>query len=436
MKHMAASDSDTPRRALVILAILPQLIPSTVIGVVKPLLALHRERRIVFDVALEAWVSRRRLARADVVVFCRNTEPRYGAPLDMALALGKPIIYELDDNFFAMPSATPGSQYHSDPARLGQLERYVRNASLVRVYSDILRSRVATLNPEVHRVDGLIDWDLVPTAPRARSAAKLRVVYATSRIADLLAGMFMTELRRVLDTFPGRVEAWFWGYRPTEFSGHPDAHFLEFVQDYDVFFRRFASAGFDIGIAPLPDDEFHGAKSDNKFREYAASRIAGVYSDVQVYRDCVAHARTGLLVPAVPGAWLDAITRLIVDDALRTRIQDEAWAYAQARYGIAQSKAAWLAHIEVALAARRRVTTPAGAGTAPLDVRARTVRIIRRGIEVLRGGAAPGAFALGTRIRWHLRSARALAQLRRELARSRAQDATERSASRGSPVEP
>jgi glycosyltransferase involved in cell wall biosynthesis len=402
-----------------VLAILPQLIPSSLIGVVKPLLALHRERRIVFDVALESWVSRRRLAAADVVVFCRNTEPRFRAPLDAARALGKPIIYELDDDFFAMPWSMPGGRYHRDPARLGQLERYLRHASLVRVYSESLRTRVAALNPRVCRVDGPIDWTLVPTSPPRRGPATLRIVYATSRIADLLAAMFMTDLRRVLDVFPGRVEAWFWGYRPTELAGRPDVHFVEFVQDYDAFFRRFASSGFDIGLAPLPDDEFHRAKSDNKFREYAASRIAGIYSDVSVYRERVAHGRTGLLAPSTTNAWFTAMARLIEDDALRAQIQDEAWAYARARYSMTQAKAVWLTHLEAALTAEVPTATPEDAEPAALGRSARSFRVFQRVTDVLRGMAAPGTLALGAKVRWHLKSSRALVQLRRELARSR-----------------
>ena len=171
-------------------------------------------------------------------------------------------------------------QYHRDPARLGQLERYLRHASLVRVYSEALRARVAALNPRVDRVEGLVDWDLVPAARARPRPAALRIVYATSRIADVLPAMFMTDLRRVLDRFHGRVEAWIWGYRPTELAERPD------------FFRQFAQAGFDIGLAPLADHEFYRAKSDNKFREYAASRIAGIYSDVEVYRDCVVPGST------------------------------------------------------------------------------------------------------------------------------------------------
>src|SRR3989442_7120003 len=173
MSAAVAMPSDT--EPATVLAILPQLIPSTEIGVVKPLLALHRDRRIIFDATLEPWVSRHQLAQADVVVFCRNTEPRYGAALQTALALRKPIIYELDDDFFAILPGAPGGQYHRDPPRLRQLERYLRHASLVRVYSEALHARVAALNPHVARVDGLIDWDLVPATAPSRTTAPLRI---------------------------------------------------------------------------------------------------------------------------------------------------------------------------------------------------------------------------------------------------------------------
>lgn len=391
-----------------VLAVLPQLIPSTLIGVVKPLLALHREKRVALDVALESRIDRRQLTRADVVVFCRNTEPRHGAWLDTALALGKPFIYELDDNFFAMPPDTPDSLYHRAPERLAQLERYLRHASLVRVYSEALRARVAAINPHVHRVDGLIDWDLVPAERPRTPPGPLRVVYATSRIVDTLAALFMTDLRRALDRFEGRVHAWFLGYAPAELLGRADVHHVKFVHDYDAFFRQFAGAGFDIGLAPLHDDEFHRSKSDNKFREYAAARVAGVYSDVDVYRECVNDGRTGLLVPPRPGAWLDALTGLIEDAALRRSIQDAAWSYARARYGIAQSKEAWLSHLAAAL---RAPATPRAMTRAPSSM-SDGRGLLRRAARAIRRPLAVGA-ALQRR----LASGRALAKLKRELAR-------------------
>jgi glycosyltransferase involved in cell wall biosynthesis len=395
------------------------------IGVVKPLRALHRQGRIVFDVALEAWVGQRRLVAADVVVFCRNTEPRFGGTLETALERHVPIIYELDDDFFVMPPEAPGGQYHRDPARLAQLERYLRAAALVRVYSESLRTRLTALNPRVHRVEALVDWDLIPTAPAMRSSAPLRIVYATSRIADPVAKIFMVDLRRVLDTYRGRVEAWFWGYQPPELAGRTDVHFMDFLQDYDAFYRRFAGFGFDIGLAPLPDDEFYRAKSNNKFREYAASRVAGIYSDMVVYRDCVDDGQTGLLVPDVPYGWFTAMGRLIDDQPLRASIQQAAWAYARERYGVAQAAEAWLTHIDTARSRANETRSPDRlvgqpvdlAGPHPATTPARMTRVVRRVAEVLRGQPAPAALALAERITWHVRSLRSLARLRRELAR-------------------
>jgi hypothetical protein len=406
--------SSTPR----VLAVLPQLIPSTLIGVVKPLAALHRERRIHLDVAFETSTSRRRLRSTDVVVFCRNTEPRYRSWLDAAVGLGLPIIYELDDNFFAIPPDTPQGRYHQDPARLDLLERYLREASIVRVYSEALRARVGQLNAHVCRVHGMVDWDLVSSTTPPRSPT-VKIVYATSRVADTLAGMFVPDLCRLLDTFRGRVRAWFLGYRPPELAGRPDVHHAEFVPDYDVFFGEFARAGFDVGIAPLLDDEFHRSKSDNKFREYAAARIAGAYSDVEVYRHCVAHERTGLLVPRVPGAWFEAMARLVEDAALRAKIQDAAWTEARSRYSVQRSAEDWLSHLDVALQApRRAMTTHAMPARGPsLSLRVHALTAIRRA-----GAVLGGRVALGASIRRRMNSARALAKLRRQLARPLTRD--------------
>ena len=156
--------------------------------------------------------------------------------------------------------------------------------------------------------------------------------------------------------------------RQQELTGGADVHFMDFLQDYDAFYRRFAGFGFDIGLAPLPDDEFYRAKSNNKFREYAASRVAGIYSDMVVYRDCVDDGRTGLLVPDVPDGWFTAMGRLIDDGPLRGRIQQEAFMYARERYGVAQAAEAWLTHIDAARTRREETPSPGRPVGQPIDL--------------------------------------------------------------------
>ena len=87
-----------------VLAVLPGFFPSTTLTVVKPLQALHHAQHIIADITLESWVSARQIERADVVILSRNLEPLYGHILDTAVALGKPVIYDIDDDLFALPA--------------------------------------------------------------------------------------------------------------------------------------------------------------------------------------------------------------------------------------------------------------------------------------------------------------------------------------------
>ena len=123
-----------------------------------------------------------------------------------------------------------------------------------------------------------------------------------------------------------------WGPRHAALASHPQVRTLPLIRDYDTFFTKFSAGQFDIGLAPLPDDEFHRGKSNNKFREYASCGIAGVYSDMSVYNTSVQHEITGLLVPNEDAAWEAAIERLIVDAKLREGIAERARAYARAHF--------------------------------------------------------------------------------------------------------
>ena len=324
-----------------VLAVLEGVGPSAVLTVIKPLSALHCMGAIRADITLTSLCSAAQFEKADVVVFSRNTDL---STLNRCIQLNKPFIYNIDDNPFA---ATDYVRWDLSAQLLRQFEHYLQSAHLVRIYSEPMRERALRLNNHVVRVDGPVDWSVMPATRPRHDPERVRIVYATGRYAgDPFLRIIADDLRDIVDAYGNRISLCFFGHHPPEFRNVPQARFLDYIPNYDKFFRKFAGAGFDIGLAPLYNDEFCRSKTNNKFREYGACRIAGVYSDMDVYAECVEDGRTGLLVPNERGKWASAIGRLIEEPELRHSIQEQAFAYTRTRYSMENMQEGWLHHIE------------------------------------------------------------------------------------------
>jgi hypothetical protein len=324
-----------------VVAFLPRLSPSGWINIVKPLVALHEVGKVRAWVTLEWMASPSDVLAADLVVFCRNVRPDRAELLRTAVAADIPVLYDLDDDFFELPPESAAGRAFAKPEQLAMLTEYLSAASLVRVYSRPLLARASALNPRTEMVASAVDLDQV--RPPKRTGGGLKLVYATSRLDDSLGRIFIPALRRLLDEEGPRAEAHFWGPRP------PDcltARHHAVVHDYDQFLRRFSSAGFDIGLAPLADDLFHRSKTNTKFREYGACGVAGVYSDVSVYSSCIRHGETGLLVANDTDSWYRALRQLVTDVNFRHCVQRQARREVEQRYSQAMFEAVFMRQIE------------------------------------------------------------------------------------------
>lgn len=332
-----------------VLAVLPDYIPSTLLNVITPLKYLHERGDITFEAVLERYVTPEQVAAADVLVACRNMEPRYKPVFSLALQLGIPILFDIDDNLFIVPETDEYSAYYRNEKRQAHLAWLLQNAHVVRVHSAPLGEVLRQYNANIHQVWTAIDWSLVPDKLPAPQLEPLGIVYATSRTkGDLLFEQIHDDLVEVLTRYPDHIRVYILGSDPHDLKRFPQVVHQPFVTDTAAFYRAFNQAGYAVGLAPMLTDLFHQCKTDLKFRDYAAARVAGIYLDCPLYRGSVEDGETGLLVSGERGSWLAMIERLRNDPALLLHIRQNARRLAQERYSLESAGALWLDDIAAA----------------------------------------------------------------------------------------
>jgi glycosyltransferase involved in cell wall biosynthesis len=335
--------SKSPR----ILAILPGFATSTLMNVVNSMLHLQDRGEISFRAISEPYTPFINYNKTDLVIFCRNTEPAYST-LDKLFLHKIPYIYDLDDNFFDIPFDHELAKYHRTPERIAMLTKYLENAQIVRVYSQPLLDRVRPLNPNVDFVKASINWPIINSTQPAKHPNLIKIVYATSRREDPLVEIFVPALEIILKKYKSNVLMTFWGSCPKIFANYPNVRLLRFNSNYNHFLKKFTEQGFDIGLAPMLSDPFYLSKTNNKFREYAACGIAGIYTNVDIYSE-VQTGINGILVDNSVQTWINALEQLISDEPFRTAIGKNAKQFAQNNYPLDNYYAIWRREIQTAL---------------------------------------------------------------------------------------
>jgi len=90
---------------------------------------------------------------------------------------------------------------------------------------------------------------------------------------------------------------------------------------------------FDIGLMPLPLEEWSLGKCGGKARTYMAAGVPAVCTGIGYNCDLIHHHQTGMLVKS-EAEWLDALTGLALDSSLRQSIADAARRVVETRFNV------------------------------------------------------------------------------------------------------
>jgi glycosyltransferase involved in cell wall biosynthesis len=288
-----------------------------------------------------------RVADGDIVVIQRDF-PRYTDEYEkviaQARALGKPVVYELDDLLTELPAQHPDWEFYSK-ARAAILQAVVE-ADAVIGSTPLLCDYLRGFNPNTWLLSNYLDdqlWLLdAPESLGASDECPVTIGYLGSpaHLPDL--ELIVPVLTRMLSRSES-VRLVFWGMiPPVPLSEHPQvAWHIPALVNYAEFATYFTRQACDIFIAPLQDNLFNRCKSPLKFLEYSVKGIPGVYSCIAPYASVIEHGKNGFLASTLE-EWEEYLVRLIETPGLRRRVGIAARQTVREQWLLSQHAGQWV----------------------------------------------------------------------------------------------
>ncbi|MDX8437982.1 glycosyltransferase [Mesorhizobium australafricanum] len=274
-----------------------------------------------------------------IPLFVRCADPLVLTWTQALVDANHPYIYYIDDNFWRIPGNTPLAEYYRHPSTRKSLEFAIANALAVAVNSVELGKFISTFNKNIVLLPTFFDFSLIDGVhPPHTDEVRIGFAGSLPRIDDL--DLVSQLVAPILEKFP-QVVFEFAGVLPRGVAVGERVRFFPHVGDYKAYIRFQAERNWAIGLAPLIDNEANRSKTDNKYREYSACKIAGIYSDIPPYRGVVEQSVTGLLVDGNESSWRDALETLLEQPDRRLAMANAAYAHAKSRYDVLNVSREW-----------------------------------------------------------------------------------------------
>jgi glycosyltransferase involved in cell wall biosynthesis len=331
--YQGPSMNSPKKKKINVLVVSASFIPSVVICVLRPLIALEQLGEISLRMH-PGWIkflSARDITWCDIAIFPRGSEYYDLNFLHQLKQLGKKIIYDIDDNFEEIPISIPIGQHHRTPHRLHVLRRFFAFSDITRIYSARMQYRAKQHHANIRLVKNCFDTQLIADLPTPKASTVVKIAYPTSRQDDpRQEALFYETLRQILIKYPSQIEINLWraalpaGKLPEKLQHFQNIRLHENINNYEDFIKSFYTEAYDIGLAPLIDEPFFHSKTNTKYREFGGCGVAGVYSNIPPYNDCILQKKSGVLVNNTVKDWVEGISLLIDNPLLRQKIAKNA----------------------------------------------------------------------------------------------------------------
>lgn len=272
-------------------------------------------------------VQELRLSTADMnwaqIVLLGRFDSWYEAQLaDMLRKAGKYLIYILDDDLLNIPREIHSARYYRQREPQACIRRSIEASNAILSPSPLLLEKYATGGRRAIPIEEPAVKP-IPYHPHG-TAQPVRIGFAGSvdRVVEL-ESVLGNVLEQLKAEYGSRIAFEFFGAVPS-FAQRLEARCIPYTASYDQYRDTLNRLEWDIGLAPMIDTPFHACKHYNKFVEYAAAGIAGVFSDIGPYKRLARFGGCALLCDNTSEAWGAALRALLDDHALLENTRQKA----------------------------------------------------------------------------------------------------------------
>lgn len=256
-----------------------------------------------------------------------------------AAGRGKPLIYSLDDPLY-IPYRSPVNGWLSHLKFFGKVANICRLSRVVIANSSFHRLFAAQQNENVWEIPSLVDGDRFRPRPRNPGGGAC-VGWSGSPSTAPNLSLVADPLRRLTDAAPHRL--FFVGAKDVPLQGlsYDSREWREETEVDDL-------SRIDIGLVPMPDNEWNRRKFNLKVAQYMALGIVPVATPLGENPRVIQHGHDGFLASS-PDEWFDALRRLVQDEDLRLSMSERAARKARESFTIQARGAEVVAAFESAL---------------------------------------------------------------------------------------
>lgn len=280
--------------------------------------------------------------KADVVVWQTLDFPH---SLDFWMGMRarhqKPFIMDIDDYVTDIPVEHGGSeQMRPGSVRHSVMMEQMRQSDALIVSTPYLASQYKDRNDHVYVIPNSMDLKEWDGLGRRKSSDRIRIGWIGGGTHNEDLEMVRPAIEEVLAQ---NENTWFYCIHgtPQSYKKMRHVYWTHNWSKINLYPKFLASYKFDIGIAPLVDNNFNRGKSNLRWLEYSSLKLPTVASPLPDFVRSIEPGKTGLLAKDLE-SWKMCLMELIKSEEMRRSLGEQAYESVKSNFNVRKTSTQYL----------------------------------------------------------------------------------------------